>query len=244
MTASLQELLNRVLHGCQTYPTFRFYHPAHGYVPFHCGKWSCPDCAHVKVENIASLMVKASLENDLTRHLALTLDPKLVQGDSRIYLQKTWHKMCVYLARRSKKYHRRLKWQKVIQIQPGTGLYHLHLMLSEYVPFSWIKKAWKACGGGSVFIRYVDIQTVKGFIEGYFTKQVLNQDFPPRVRRYSCSRNIKLSRPKQPGWELRQWISAPAYSKKGYYTGVEDIDWSSPPSARYRGTTDPPGGDL
>lgn len=233
------------LPSCQDHPTFRFWHPDHGYVPFHCGSWNCPDCAPVKVENIASLMIKASLENDLTRHLALTLDPKLVQGDPWVYFQKTWHKMAVYLGRRAKKNHRRLKWQKVVQIQPGTGLPHAHLMLSEFVPFSWIKKAWKGVGGGSVYIRYVDIQTVSGFIKGYFTKQVLNQDFPARKRRYSCSRNISLTRPKQAGWEIRQWISAPTYSKKGYVTGVEREDFILPPSAWLLDTEEPlRSGDL
>jgi len=233
------------LPSCQDHPTFRFWHKDHGYVPFHCGTWSCSSCAPVKVENIASLMVKASLENDLTRHLALTLDPKRVQGDPWIYLQRTWNKMRVYLWRLSKKRHRRMKWQKVVQIQPGTGLPHYHLMVSQYIPFKWVMKAWKAVGGGGVYIRYVKIDTVSGFIKGYFTRQILGIDFPSRKRRYSCSRNISLARPKQAGWEIRQWISAPAYSKKGYVTGVEREDFVLPPSAFLSGSEEPPGlGDL
>ena len=233
------------VHSCQDHPTFRFWHQDHGYVPFHCGSWNCSSCAPVKVENIASRMVKASLENDLTRHLALTLDPKLVQGDPWEYLQKTWNKMRVYLWRLSKKRHRRMKWQKVVQIQPGTGLPHYHLMISQYIPFKWVMKAWKAVGGGSVYIRYVKIDTVSGFIKGYFTRQVLGIDFPSRKRRYSTSRSISLAMPKKPGWELRQWISAPAYSKKGYVTGVEREDFVLPPSAWLSGTEEPPGsGDL
>jgi hypothetical protein len=138
-----------------------------------------------------------------------------------------------------------MKWQKVVQIQPGTGLPHYHLMVSQYIPFKWVMKAWKAVGGGGVYIRYVKIDTVSGFIKGYFTRQILGIDFPSRKRRYSCSRNISLARPKQAGWEIRQWISAPAYSKKGYVTGVEREDFVLPPSAFLSGSEEPPGsGDL
>jgi hypothetical protein len=184
-------------------------------------------------------MVVASYQNDLTRHLALTLDPKKVVGEPWGYLQNVWNKLRVYLWRIAKTRKRLTKWQKIIrkhgltwqkvvQIQPGTGLPHYHIMLSAFIPFAWMKEAWQKLGGGSVYLRYVDIQTVSGFIKGYFTRQVLNQDFPPYKRRYSTSHNITLKMPKKGGWKLRQWVSVPNYSKKGYYTDVESIDFLLP----------------
>jgi hypothetical protein len=173
-------------------------------------------------------MVVVSYKNDLSRHLAMTLDPKTVKGDPHEYAVKTFNKLRVYLWRRAKKRHRRLKWIKVLQIQPGTGLPHYHIMLSEYVPFKWIKEAWQAVGGGSVYIRYVHIDTISGFIKGYFTRQVLGQGFPPRKRRYSCSRNISLRPEKKPGWEIQQFVKTPDWRKEGYYTSVDRIDFILP----------------
>ena len=219
--------------NCNSHPTFLFYHPDKGYVPFHCGSWRCESCAPVKAENVTADMVTAAYKNDLSRHLTLTLDPKKVVGDPWVYITKTWNKLRVYLWRLSKKRHRRLKWQKIVQIQPGTGLPHYHIMLSQFIPFKWVMKSWKAVGGGSVYIRYVNIDTIGGFVRGYFTKQVLGYDFPRYRRRYSTSRNIKLARPKQLGWELHRWVDVPTYlPNKGYHAMVERVDFLDNRSAR------------
>ena len=214
--------------NCNSHPTFRFYHKDKGYVPFHCGSWHCESCAPVKVENVTANLVRSAYQNDLARHLTLTLDPKKVVGDPWDFIQNTWNKMRVYLWRLSKRRHRRLKWQKIVQIQPNTGFPHYHIMLSQVIPVKWAMKAWKAVGGGSVYIRYVKIDSLGAFVKGYFTKQVLGFDFPRRKRRYSTSRNIKLARPKQEGWQLHQWLDRPNYSKGGYYTVVERVDFIHP----------------
>jgi hypothetical protein len=217
--------------GCVQHPTFHFWNPKRGeYVPFHCGSWHCPSCAPIKVENVTGDLVRSAYENELSKHLTLTLDPKKVVGDPWVFNQKTWHKMCIYLDRLSKRRHRRLKWQRVIQIQPQTGFPHNHIMLSQFIPVKWIMKAWKALGGGSVYIRYVKIDSIGGFVRGYFTKQVLGFDFPRRKRRYSTSRNIKLARPKEEGWKLlryvsRSWIDGSGVQKTGYYTEVDRTDF-------------------
>jgi hypothetical protein len=99
-------------------------------------------------------------------------------------------------------------------------------MLSEYIPFKWLKESWKAVGGGSVYIRAVHIQNVNSFVEGYFTKQVLAMKYPYRARRYSCSRNIKLKRPNSGQFEAHRWVEAPTYQPKGgYYAMVERADF-------------------
>jgi hypothetical protein len=180
----------------------------------------------VKAENVTADLVRSAYENSLTKHLTLTLDPKKVVGDPWVYINKVWAKMRVYLWRLSKKRHRRLKWQKVVQIQPQTGYPHFHIMLSQFIPFKWLKESWQAVGGGSVYIRAVKIDNISSFVKGYFTKQVLGYDFPLRKRRYSSSQNIKLARPKQAGWQLHRWVEAPNYlPNKGYHTLVERQDF-------------------
>jgi hypothetical protein len=145
-------------------------------------------------------------------------------------MTKVWAKMRVYLWRLAVKRHRRLKWQKMLQIQEGTGNDHYHIMLSQFIPFKWLKQAWQAVGGGSVYIRAVKIDSVGSFIRGYFTKQVLNQRFPYRARRYSCSRNIHLARAKSMDWELHRWVDRPYHSTvrgdlKGFYAMVDRADF-------------------
>lgn len=223
MTAPL--VLTTETNNCNSHPSFRFYHPDKGYVPFHCGSWRCSSCAPVKAENVTAEMVACAYKNDLSRHLTLTLDPKKVVGDPWVFIQKTWNKMRVYLWRLSRKRHRRLKWQKIVQIQPNTGLPHYHIMLSQFIPVKWAMKAWKAVGGGSVYIRYVKIDNIGGFVKGYFTKQVLGYIFPRRKRRYSTSQNIKLARPKQEGWKLMKWFPDPNYPKGGAFISVDRADF-------------------
>jgi hypothetical protein len=104
-------------------------------------------------------------------------------------------------------------------------------MLSEFIPFKWLKEAWQVLGGGSVYIRAVKIDSINGFVRGYFTKQVLNQPFPYRARRYSCSRNITLHRPSSGQYSLHKWVSIPwiskdGQSKPGYYASVDRLDFA------------------
>lgn len=217
--------------NCNSHPTFSFYNRDKAiYVPFHCGSWNCPSCAPIKAENVTADLIRSAYENDLTKHLTLTLDPKKIDLDQHEYMKKVWAKMRVYLWRLSKRRHRRLKWQKMLQIQPGTGNDHYHIMLSQYIPFKWLKESWQALGGGSVYIRAVKVDSVSSFVRGYFTKQVLNQRFPYRARRYSCSRNIHLARAKQAGWELHRWVEAPYHSptkgdQLGYHAMVDRTDF-------------------
>jgi len=177
-------------------------------------------------------MVACALNHNLSKHLTLTLDPKKVVGDPWVYLTKTWNKMRVYLWRLSRRRKRRLKWLKNVQIQPGTGLPHFHITLSEYIPYKWIKKAWDSVGGGSVYIRYIKPYSIRGFIKGYFTSGLHDDRFPKHRRRYSASRKRNKKSiledgklPKAEGWKIMQWISKPNYSKGGYHTEVKRMDF-------------------
>lgn len=222
----LEPLSERHELGCIRHPTFQFYNKEKGYLPFHCGSWHCESCASIKVERVTGDLVRSAYTNNLTKHLTLTLDPEKIEGDPWTYINKVWAKMRVYLSRLSKNRHRRLKWQKVVQIQPQTGYPHFHIMLSEYIPFKWLKESWQALGGGSVYIRAVKIDNIRGFVKGYFTKQVLGFDFPANTRRYSSSQNIKLARPKEAGWQIHRWVEVPNYlPNKGYHKVVDREDF-------------------
>ena len=225
--------------NCSFFPKFTFYHPEHGFAPFNCKSWDCPTCGPVKIDRVVRDMVACSLKNNLSRHLSLTLDPEKM-GSSKLrktfekqtifedlvamgvdpweYLDHVWNRMRARLYRRAKKQQRRLKWLKVIEIQPETGNPHFHLLLSEYVPYKWIKEAWDKSGGGSVYIRYVKIHHVRPFIKGYFTKS-LGEIYPFRRRRYTSSQNkwrkaiISEGRlPKEPGWRILKEFKRPVWA--------------------------------
>jgi len=230
VVVSSELVLTTYTNNCNSHPAFQFYNKEKGlYVPFHCGSWHCESCAPYKVEKVTGDLVRSAYTNNLTKHLTLTLDPKKIIGDPWAYINKVWAKMRVYLSRLSKKRRRRLKWQKVVQIQPQTGYPHYHIMLSEYIPFKWLKESWQALGGGSVYIRAVKIDNINGFVRGYFTKQVLGFDFPAYTRRYSSSQNIKLAKPKEAGWQIHRWVEVdnPNFDKKGYHKVVDRLDFLS-----------------
>jgi hypothetical protein len=125
----------------------------------------------------------------LRRFLTLTLDPKKIEGDPVRYLSRIFAKLRVYWWREYKispQYIRILEFQK-------NGTPHLHILVDQYIPREWIKGAWVAVGGGyMVDIRYVDVHNISRYVSKYVTKELLLSPAPPRSRRVTTSRGIKL----------------------------------------------------
>jgi len=107
----------------------------------------------------------------------------------------------------------------VVELQK-TGLAHLHVLVSAYLPQEWLSEAWQGVGGGRVVdIRWVDVHRVSAYLSKYLTKRSL-AEFPSGVRRFSCSKGIALwdRRPNKSGWwlcklsidELRDWAKEAA----------------------------------
>lgn len=214
---------------CNTFPDFYFYNPdTNARIPFYCKSWNCPTCGAIKRDKVINAMAEAAVKHRLSKHLTLTLDPKkLKEGENPyVYLRKTWNKMRVYLWRLGKKRGRRIKYELVVGMQyQNEDMPHRHILLNEYIPFKWLKKAWKAVGGGSVFVRYVKVKHQKAFVKGYFS-HALHDPHPSHTRRYATSQSIKLFSHAKTGWEIQRWISKPEYSKGGYHHKVERVDFA------------------
>jgi hypothetical protein len=65
-------------------------------------------------------------------------------------------------------------------------------LISRYIKQEWISDAWTALGGGKIVdIRRVDLHRVSSYLSKYLSKEMLLAA-PPRARRVTTSRSIKL----------------------------------------------------
>jgi len=80
----------------------------------------------------------------------LTLDPKKLSATDRKrtdrYIRELWRLMRVYLSRRWGK-GKSLPFVGVLEYQKN-GNAHLHVLLGQYIPQKWLKRAWQSIGGG------------------------------------------------------------------------------------------------
>jgi hypothetical protein len=134
--------------------------------------------------------------------LTLTLDPAKLQGaDSTKYINDVYADFRIYLRRKLKhtpSYIRILEYQK-------NGNAHLHILLNRELDQEWVSEAWSAIGGGRIVdIRYRNIQQISRYLSKYLTKQMI-ECAPPRARRVTTSRDIKLLA-KEPHGDYREWV--------------------------------------
>jgi hypothetical protein len=120
----------------------------------------------------------------------------------------------------------------VLEFQEN-GMAHFHVMVSRYITWKWIQKAWKSVGGGEhVDIRKVDVHRVAAYLSKYLTGDKVFHTLkllPKRARIFTTSRSIILwGKKKASGWWLRRldigelWdaIETPMRAK---FTAVEDL---------------------
>jgi len=161
-----------------------------------CKKWSCSICGPKNAYKLKNSIIHKAQEKKLQRLLTLTLDPSKFQGDSIEYINKCWTKLRVYLSR---KYGRSITFIRILELHKS-GQAHFHILIDRFIPFEWIKKAWKTVGGGGVDIRFVDIHRVAGYLAKYLTKDLFI-NLPKGKRRYSTSKNLRLTDKKEAsGW--------------------------------------------
>jgi len=138
----------------------------------------------------------------LNKLLTLTLDPAKLHGaDSTKYINEVFADFRVYLRRklrRTPSYIRVLEYQK-------NGNAHLHILVNCWLDHDWVSEAWAAVGGGRIVdIRMVDMHRISHYLSKYLTKQMI-ECAPPRARRVTTSRDIKLLE-KMPTGEYGAWI--------------------------------------
>jgi len=201
-------------------------------IRLRCKSWGCALCGPRKANRYRAQILKASQRHKLTRFLTLTLDPRQVatpeeaqifyahleehknsgkacqcctcasvQHRSLAYVRGCWAKMRTYLRRRFKEAP---KYIAVMELQKRTGMAHLHIVVDRYIEQAWIKKNWRALGGGEqVHIQHVDVHRSAAYLSKYLSKDLL-LGIPAGVRRVSTSRSINLSEKKPPeyAWQI------------------------------------------
>ena len=156
---------------------------------FYCNSWNCERCSKRLARKLIKRIGQWAEKKKLQRLMTLTLNPKRVRKENwYYYIMEIWRKFRVYLSRKFGK----VSFIWVYELQKS-GLPHLHILISKYIPQKWLSLVWNRLGGGKIVdIRWVDIHRVKSYIAKYFGKDLYNIIIPPRKRRYGSSRDILL----------------------------------------------------
>jgi hypothetical protein len=172
------------------------------YIRIDCGKLTCPKCGWKKAKKYLKAVTKQAERLKLRRFLTLTLDPALIpEGvDSIQHLRACWAKLRVYIGRSFP----HTSYISVVELHKS-GIAHLHILVSRFIPQPWIKKTWQAIGAGRiVFIKIIDMHRIGAYLTKYITKELLLM-VPWRKKRISTSRDIKLFEKKESsGWNYER----------------------------------------
>jgi hypothetical protein len=161
-------------------------------VPYRCGSWECYCCGYRMRMNLIEEIQRITSERpELCRMLTLTLDPGKApsRSDERHdYITDRWN------ALRSSITYEFGDFSYIwIREEQDSGLPHLHILVSRYLPQEWLSAKWDDLGGGDVVdIRQVaDTDKAAHYIGKYLTKNALS-DFPDGIRRYGSSSDLEL----------------------------------------------------
>jgi hypothetical protein len=129
---------------------------------------------------------------DMSRLLTLTLDPSTAPrhpDDQHRYLTERWNALRTAINRE----HGDLSYIWIREEQ-DSGLPHIHVLVSRYLPQSWIKSRWSELGAGEIVdIRAVDrLEKVAHYVGKYLTKNALS-GLPDGIRRYGSSQDLSLA---------------------------------------------------
>lgn len=166
-----------------------------------CNTWGCARCGRRKAAQYKKAIQRNAQAVGLRRFVTLTLDPRKIKEDPLKWLNRAWAEMRTYLKR---KIGKRVSFIRVLEFHKS-GVPHLHVLVSHYLPQGWLSMAWQAVGGGRmVDIRMVDMHRVARYLSKYLTKELLQAEGAGRARRVTTSRDIKLlEKPEKTGeWKL------------------------------------------
>jgi hypothetical protein len=167
-----------------------------------CKCWGCSGCGPRRASMYCIRIRETAERHKLNKLVTLTLDPAKLQGeDSTRYINEVFADFRVYLRRKlghTPSYIRVLEYQK-------NGNAHLHILVNCWLDQHWISEAWCAVGGGHIVdIRMIDMHRISHYLSKYLTKQMI-ECAPPRARRVTTSRDIRLLENDTPG-EFRGWL--------------------------------------
>lgn len=162
-------------------------------VPYRCGSWDCYCCGYRMRMNLIEEIARVCRERpEMSRLLTLTLDPaKAPEGDEERhrYITERWNALRTRLRREVGDFS--FIW---VREEQESGLPHLHVIVSRFLPQSVVSASWADLGGGEVVdIRQVDrVEKAAHYVGKYLTKHAM-AELPEGTRRYGSSRDITLA---------------------------------------------------
>jgi len=160
--------------------------------PYRCNSWSCYCCGYRMRQNLVEEIQRVCSERpELSRLLTLTLDPELAPDDQdaqHAYITERWNALRTAITREIGSFS--YIW---VREEQDSGLPHLHILVSRYLPQDWLSRRWLDLGGGEVVdIRQIErVEKAAHYIGKYLTKSALT-GMPDGTRRYGSSQDIDL----------------------------------------------------
>jgi hypothetical protein len=175
----------------EVYSNFEFEGPDEETAPFRCRSWDCYCCGYWMRCNLVEEIQRVTAERpELSRMLTLTLDPATAPDDQErqhYYITERWNALRTRLKREIGDFS--FIW---VREEQESGLPHLHVLVSRYLPYEVVSTAFKQLGGGHVFINQVErVEKAAHYVGKYLTKSALS-GFPDGIRRYGSSADIDL----------------------------------------------------
>ena len=174
---------------------------------YRCGSWDCYTCGYRMRCNLVEEIERITAERpEMSRLLTLTLDPSTAprdQAEQHRYLTERWNALRTAINRE----YGDLSYIWVREEQ-DSGLPHIHIIVSRYLPQQWVSSRWAELGGGEIVdIRAVDrVEKIAHYVGKYLTKSALS-GMPDGIRRYGSSQDLSLAVRSSSGdsettWEL------------------------------------------
>lgn len=159
---------------------------------YRCNQWNCYCCGYRMRQNLVEEIQRVCSERpELSRLLTLTLDPDLAPDDQETqhaYITERWNALRTAITREIGSFS--YIW---VREEQDSGLPHLHILVSRYLPQDWLSRRWEELGGGEVVdIRQIErVEKAAHYIGKYLTKSALT-GMPDGTRRYGSSQDIDL----------------------------------------------------
>lgn len=201
---------------------------------YRCNSWRCYCCGYRMRMNLVEEIERVALERpEMSRLLTLTLDPQTAPKQNEVqhrYITERWNALRTRLRREIGDFE--YIW---VREEQESGLPHLHVLVSRYLPQGAVSAAWEQLGGGGVVdIRQIErVDKAAHYVGKYLTKDALT-GMPKGIRRYGSSSSITLAvrgseshaEPEQQ-WELvREAYETLAYCEEPLTTSVLPSDFS------------------
>ena len=160
--------------------------------PYRCNSWDCYCCGYRMRQNLVEEIQRVCSErNELSRLLTLTLDPKLApddQEEQHRHITDRWNALRTAITDEFGSFS--FIW---VREEQDSGLPHLHILVSRYLPYQWVSGKWSDLGAGEIVdIRKIErVEKAAHYIGKYLTKDAMS-GLPSGAKRYSSSQDIDL----------------------------------------------------